>query len=123
MLRHLGPLGKGMLWQLCTVVIMDSRVPKEWHRSILYPILKTATWSGDLDAVRYIVLLEHAWKLCSKIMIKRICQILADKQILQANNNSVLKETSVAGPLHIVNAVMEDAQEKKRPLWIVFQDI
>ena len=73
--------------------------------------------------MRPIVLLEYAWKLCSKIVIKRMCQILSDKQILQASNNSVLKGTSVAGPLHIVNTVMEDAREKKRPLWMVFQDI
>src|SRR5271169_2252970 len=123
MLRRLGPLGRDMLWALCTEVITSSHLLGEWCKGILYPIPKTATWEGDLEAVRPITLLEHAWKLCARIVVGRMCRVLSERQVLQANNNSVLRGTSVGGPLHIVNAVMEDARENRKPLWMVFQDI
>src|SRR5271169_6224735 len=123
MLKRLGPLGRDTLRALCTEVITSSHLPGEWRKGILYPIPKTATWEGDLEAVRPITLLEHAWKLCERIMVGRMCRVLSEKQVLQANNNSVLCGTSVGGPLHIINAVMEDARENRKPLWMVFQDI
>jgi hypothetical protein len=60
MIKHLGGQGLELFAVLCVRVFTDSRCPSAWKCGLIYPIPKTATWCGDLDAVRPITLLEHA---------------------------------------------------------------
>ena len=123
MIKHLGKQGLELFTVLCVRVFTDSQCPSAWKCGLIYPIPKTATWCGDLDAVRPITLLEHAWKVCLSVLTGRLSQLCSQHAILHPNNFSVLKGSSVHEPLHALNAIMEDAQERKRELWVVLQDI
>lgn len=48
---------------------------------------------------------------------------MLEHNILKGSNFSVLKGTTTMDPIHIVNAVMEDAIQHKRELWIPLQDM
>ena len=123
MLKHLGVKGQELFAVLCSKVFTESRCPAAWKCGLIYPIPKAATWSGDLDAVRPITLLEHARKVCLAILTGRLSGICSQHKVLHPNNFSVLKGSSIHEPLHALNSMMEDAQERKKELWIVLQDI
>ena len=111
MIKHLGEKGLELFAVLCSRVFADSTCPSAWKCGLIYPITKTATWSGDLDAVRPITILEHAWKVCLSILTGRLSNLCSQHKILHPNNFSVLKGSSVHEPLHPLNAIMEDARE------------
>jgi len=123
MIKHLGEHCLALFSVVCARVFKESRCPSAWKCGLIYPIPKTATWSGDLDAVRPITLLEHARKVCLSILTGRLSSICSQHNILHPNNFSVLKGSSIHEPLHALNAVMEDAQEKNKELWVCLQDI
>src|ERR1700678_1189697 len=123
MIKHLGKHCLALFSVLCSRVFKESRCSSAWKCGLIYPIPKTATWSGDLDAVRSITLLEHARKVCLAILTGHLSSICSQHKVLYPNNFSVLKGSSVHEPLHALNSMMEDAQERKRELWVVLQDI
>ena len=123
MIKHLGDQGLELFVVLCMRVFTGSRCPSAWKHGLIYPIPKTATWCGDLDAVRPLTLLEYARKVCLSILTGHFSCLCSQHTILHPNNFSVLKGSSVHEPLHALNAIMEDAQERKRELWVVLQDI
>ena len=123
MLKHLGAKGLELFTVLCCRVFTEARCPAAWKCGLVYPIPKAATWSGDLDAVRPITLLEHARKVCLSMLTGHLSSICSQHPILHPNNFSVLKGSSVHEPLHALNAMMEDAREQKKEMWVVLQDI
>src|ERR1700722_1486732 len=108
MIKHLGEKGLELFAVLCSRVFADSTCPSVWKCGLIYPIPKTATWSGDLDAVRPITLLEHAQKVCLSILMGRLSNLCSQHKILHPNNFSVLKCSSVHEPLHALIAMMKD---------------
>jgi hypothetical protein len=98
-------------------------LPKQWKMGIIYCIPKSAEWSGDMADVRPITLLEHSRKLLFSILTERLSRIFSRHNVLRGPNFSVLKGTTTMDPLHILNAVLEDARAQKKELWVVFQDM
>ena len=98
-------------------------VPRNWKVSQIYPIPKDTDWQFDLNNVRPIALLETFRKCTTKILTKRLAQILSEKRILKGPNFAGLPGNSTEEPVHIVNAIMEDAKEKNKELWLVLQDM
>ena len=123
MMKNLGVQSQELFTVLCSKVFTESRCPGAWKCGLIYPIPKAARWSGDLDAVRPLTLLEHARKVCLAILTGRLSDICSRHKILHPNNFSVLKGSSIQEPLHVLNAMMEDAHERKKELWVVLQDI
>jgi ribonuclease HI len=123
MIKHMGVRGQELFAVLCQRVISSAECPSAWKQGLIYPIPKSATWSGDLDAVRPITLLEHARKVCLSILTGRLSRICSKHTILHPNNFSVLKGSSIHEPLHALNALMEDARECKKEMWVILQDI
>src|SRR5438270_195995 len=78
---------------------------------------------GDLKNTRPIILLETLRKVMTKILTNRISETCTKFDILKGDNFSVLKDTSTATPIHIVNFLIEHATERKKKLWLVSQDM
>ena len=103
--------------------LSNADIPTKWKNSNIVLIPKPCEWEGNLDLTRPITLIETACKGLSSILTKRISDICKNLNILQGNNFSVLKNTSTASPIHIINSFLEDAREKHKEIWCTFQDM
>ncbi|KAF9271080.1 hypothetical protein BGZ88_006863, partial [Linnemannia elongata] len=56
-------------------------------------------------------------------MVKRLTTVMSRYQVFKGPNFSVLKGTMTKDPIHILNAVMEDAREYKKEAWVLLQDM
>ena len=59
-----------------------------------------------------------------KILTNRLLSKLVENyNILKDHNYAGLPEKSTHEPIHILNAIMEEAREKNKELWILMQDM
>jgi len=123
MLKRLGPLARSLFHLVLQACVVQAAVPTPWLRGMLYCIPKGPCWTGRLADVRPLTLLEHGRKILFSILVNRFCSILSSRKILSGVNFSVLPGTTTKDPIHILNAVMEDAREHNQEAWILFQDI
>src|SRR5260363_407529 len=93
------------------------------ENSSYLPDTKDKDWECNLDKTRPIALLEVFRKCTTKVLTKRLSKILKRRNILQGPNFAGLPGNSTEKPIHILNAIMEEAEEKKQELWILFQDM
>ena len=59
----------------------------------------------------------------TKVLTKRLAQVLCEKKILKGPNFAGLPGNSTEEPVHIVNTIIEDAKESNKELWLVLQDM
>lgn len=90
---------------------------------MIFPIPKPKDWQCIVTNTRPIALLECTRKLATKILTKRLGNIIKDNNILKGYNFCGLKGESTDIPIHILNNLIEDAKEKQQPIWCAFQDM
>jgi len=73
--------------------------------------------------VRPIVLLEAFRKTVVRIVSKRLDQIFVTHKVLEGPNYAGLSGDSTASPIHIMNNILEDARQKNKEVWVLFQDM
>src|ERR1700752_2388698 len=73
--------------------------------------------------MRPIALLETFHKCTTKVLTKHFSKIISEKTILQGPNFAGLPGNSTEEPIQILNAVIEEAKEQNKELWILFQDM
>ncbi|KAF9536744.1 hypothetical protein EC957_009809, partial [Mortierella hygrophila] len=56
-------------------------------------------------------------------VVLRLTLVLSRHSIFHGPNFSVLKGTMTKDPIHILNAVLEDAREYKKEVWVLLQDM
>src|SRR3954466_9596774 len=112
-----------MLHHLLNECIKQRDIPTEWKHATIVLIPKKETWGGNLKNTRPITLIETGRKILTRILTSRISKTCTEKEILQGENFSVLKNTSTAVPIQIINFVTEHAINNKRSLWLVTQDM
>ena len=59
----------------------------------------------------------------TKILIKKLMWVFCQKNIFKRPNFAELSGNSTEEPVQILNALMEDAKESNKELWLVFQDM
>jgi len=123
LLKRLGPFAQYLCHLVLQACVVQATVPSSWLRGMLYCVPKGKCWSGRLADVRPLTLLEHGRKILFSILVNRLVSILTSHRILSGVNFSVLPGTTTKDPIHILNAVMEDAREHNMEAWILFQDI
>ena len=73
--------------------------------------------------MRPIVLLEAFRKTVVRIVSKRLDQIFVTHKVLEGPNYAGLSGDSTASPIHIMNNILEDARQKNKEVWVLFQDM
>ena len=68
-------------------------------------------------------MLETFRKCTTKILTRRLIQVFCERNILKGPNFAGLLGNSTEEPVHIVNAIMEDAKDNNKELWLVLQDM
>src|SRR5437773_3089995 len=72
---------------------------------------------------RPIVLLEALRKTVVRVMTQRRDLILVKYKGLEGPNFAGLSGDSTSSPIHIMNNLLEDARQKDKEVWILFQDM
>ncbi|KAG9304655.1 hypothetical protein G9A89_020219 [Geosiphon pyriformis] len=80
-------------------------------------------WDGVLTNTHLIALIETARKILSKVLSDQIFFVCSKFGVLHDDNFSVLKGTSTQSLVFAVGAVVKDALEKDRELWLVLQNM
>jgi hypothetical protein len=105
----------------CLIV---GNIPMVWNQAMVYPIPKPGDWELNLSKIRPITLLEIPRKILMKVLTNRLSNKLTNRyDILKDHNYAGLPGKSTQEPIHILNAIMEDARESKKELWILMQDM
>src|SRR5437868_7456118 len=73
--------------------------------------------------VRPIVLLEVFRKTVVRVITQRLDLILVKHKVLEGPNYAGLSGDSTSSPIHIMNNLLEDARQKDKEVWILFQDM
>src|SRR5947199_1842135 len=111
---------------LCLNITVTANIfmPNQWNKAIVYPIPKPGDWELNLAKIRPITLLEIPRKILMKVLTNRLSTKLSvNSNILKDHNYAGLSGKSTHEPIHILNAIMEDARESKKELWILMQDM
>ena len=115
---------KEILKNFLDLCLNIGNIPNQWNKAIVYPIPKPGDWELNLSKIRPITLLEIPRKILMKILTNRLSsKLLANYEILKDHNYAGLPGKSTQEPIHILNAIMEDAREAKKELWILMQDM
>ena len=123
MLKHLGKSMANALWKLICNCCQLNDIPADWREAVVYPIPKPTNWECDLNKTRPITLLETPRKALVKIINQRLSHTIANHGILEGGNHAGLPGGSTLPPTRILNALIEDATENKKELWVLFQDL
>ena len=70
-----------------------------------------------------IVLLEAFRKTVVRLVSERLDQIFVMHKVLEGPNYAGLSGDSTASPIHIMNNILEDARQKNKEVWVLFQDM
>ena len=115
---------KKLMKQFYNEILKYGIIPDNWLKGIIYPIPKTEEWELELSKTRPITLLECPRKILFKILTNRLTKILGNnKNILGEYNFAALPGSSTIEPINILNNIIEDAREKNKELWVLFQDM
>ena len=91
-------------------------IPKKWKIAQVYPIPKDVDWRYSLINIRPIAFIETFRKIVTKVVTKRLAKVFAEKEILKGPNFADLSGNSIEQPIHILNIIMEEIQEKNKEL-------
>jgi len=80
-------------------------------------------WGYSLNNIRPIALIETFRKIVTKVVTKRLAKVFTERGILKGPNFADLPGNSTEQPIHVLNMIMEEAQEKNKEVWILLQDM
>ena len=92
LLKHLPADASTYLKEIVTLCFASSHIPSEWKEATIYPIPKPQEWHCYLKNTRPITLLDTARKLMTRIMNKRLANILSQHKVMQGNNHAGLPD-------------------------------
>ena len=83
---HAGSSCQDALRLLLNECLRREDIPTAWKRSVVVPIPKTTEFTGNLDQLRPIALLESTRKILSTILTRRLQWIIEQHQVLRGFN-------------------------------------
>ena len=121
--KHLSDDASLYLKHLVTECFNTSEIPSQWKDATIYPIPKPYDWNCYLSNTRPICLLDTARKIMTRIMNKRLANILSTNNVLKGNNYAGLPGSNCSTPIAILESIIHDAATNNKPLFIFLQDI
>src|SRR6266540_2532406 len=121
--KHAGPNVAKLTWHMAKMCFQLAIIPEEWKQAHIYPIPKPMEWQCDITKTRPLTLLDTLRKAVMKIITNRLSKIMAKHSVLKGNNFAGIPGGSTEIPIKIMNMIMEDAKEHRKPVWILLQDL
>src|ERR1043165_2815158 len=123
LLKRAGKKSQKIFRAYANLVLKKGEIPKKWKIAQVYPIPKDVDWGYSLNNIRPIALIETFRKIVTKVVTKRLAKVFTERGILKGPNFAGLPGNSTEQPIHILNMIMEEAQEKNKEVWILLQDM
>ena len=123
LIKGAGKVAQVLFRVLANLCLFKGDIPVKWKIGQLYPIPKGEDWNYNLSNVRPIVLLEAFRKTVVRIVNQRLDIILVKHKVLEGPNYAGLSGDSTSSPIHIMNNLLEDARQKNKEVWVLFQDM
>jgi ribonuclease HI/endonuclease/exonuclease/phosphatase family metal-dependent hydrolase len=124
MIKNSSKKFKDILRRFYDLCLQINDLPNQWNQAIVYPIPKPGDWELNLTKIRPITLLETPRKILMKILTNRLTSKLENNyNILKNHNYAGLPGRSTQEPIHTLNALIENARETNKELWILMQDM
>ena len=108
---------------LMNAIIKQGKIPDKWKLGQIFLIPKNSSWEYNLSNTRPIVLLETCRKILTRMLQVRLDKVISENKILKGANFAGLSGESTSTPIHIMNNLIEEALERKKELWVTFQDM
>jgi exonuclease III/ribonuclease HI len=115
--------GQQALLVLLNGIIRRGYLPRRWMRGTLIPIPKDQPWTGDLNRLRPIALLEAGRKILSSILTKRLGEIIHGRKVLTGGNYGFTPGQRTGDFVHVLRAVMDEAAASRQGLEVLLMDI
>src|SRR5260364_279498 len=123
LIKHAGEKTQEIFRGLANLCIKTGEIPAKWKIAQVYPIAKDVEWGYSLNNIRPIALIETFRKVVTKVITRRLTKVFVEREILKGPNFAGLPGNSTEQLVHILNMIMEEAKEKKKEAWILFQDM
>jgi Reverse transcriptase (RNA-dependent DNA polymerase). len=123
MLKHIDDSLQQVIWKLVCACLRNNSIPDAWRLANIYPIPKPKPWEYRINNTRPITLLETTRKAFVSILNRRLSNIFVQHDVLKGNQFAGLPGKSTFEPIRILNEVIQDAQEDKKDLWLLSQDL
>jgi len=114
--KHAGPHVALLTWQLAKMCFQLEVIPDKWKQAHIYPIPKPMEWQCDITKTRPLTLLDTLHKAVMKIITNRLLKIMAKHCVLRGNNFAGLPGGSTEIPIKLMNMILEDVKEYKKPI-------
>jgi len=114
LIKHAGEKTQKIFRAFANLILGKGEMPKKWKVAQIYSIPKDVEWGYSLNNIRPIALIKTFRKVVTKILTKRLARIFMEKEILKGPNYASLPDNSTEQPIHILNMIMEEAQEKNK---------
>eukprot|EP00741_Cyanophora_paradoxa_P023954 tig00021692_g23132.t1 len=116
--------GRKLLLSLVAEAIRLRDMPDAVCQGNILGITKQGEWDGDIDNnLRPITLQEVALKLTTGLLNARLSRTIHENGFLRGANYGFRPGCSTDDALHVFNAVLEDAKQYKKPVYVLLQDI
>ena len=123
MLQHLGEHAQKILWFFVSACLRLNDIPDAWREANIYPIPKPTPWGCQLTNTCPITLLDTTRKAMIRLLNNRLSKIMSEHHVLRGNQFAGLPGKSTFEPIRIIHEIVQDAKEKNKELWVLFQDL
>eukprot|EP00741_Cyanophora_paradoxa_P014524 tig00020805_g14006.t2 len=118
------PRGRRLLMAIVCEALRLRDLPAEMCESNIFGIPKNGSWDGDIEGnLRPITLQEVGLKLTTGLVTKRLAEAIEKHGILKGVNYGFRKAKATDDALHLMVAILEDAKEHRKPIYLLLQDI
>jgi len=121
-LRHSGPLARQFLTQMFNNVMIGGVPPASWKDGDVILVLKKPPQT-EISNYRPITLISCISKLLTKILAKRLGDLIAKEDIIGAEQNGFRSSRTCSDNIFILNSVLEMNKSKKLLSHIMFIDL
>ena len=112
-----------LLVQLFNQILESEKLLFKWSTSNIYPISKKLNWTYNILETHPIALLDTFRKIFTKILTKRLGQIISSHPIISKLNFAGLPNQSTFEPINILNSIYNKHKLQNEELWILSLDI
>ncbi|RNE95640.1 Tcoingi protein, partial [Trypanosoma conorhini] len=117
-LKEMGRVGHAMLLRLFNRSLRSGKVPKQWRRGIIIPLLKPNKPASDLSSFRPVTLTSTLCKLMERMIARRLRDAVEHK--LQPQQSGFRQQHSTLDTLAMVIAALrrDDPEERTAAVFI-----
>ena len=120
---HAGPDCVKALQLLLNECLRREDIPTGWKKGVVVPIPKTAEFTGNLDQLRPITLLESTRKVFSAVMTRRLQQAIEQHPVLRGFNLGFRANRQAADLAFAIQGLCEASHTAGQPIDLLSLDV